>query len=115
MNFVKVQIPALLSSQVTFITDWEFNISENFPKSKQLYCWNHLQKNIEEWLICHQLPKETKCEYVSNFFRLIKQRSEIEYNLLKKDLTKDWDIEFTVYFEKHIEADILKHAGRWVI
>jgi len=113
--FLQKEIPSLKTSNVVFITDREFDVQKFIPNASQLFCWNHLIKNVERWLISNGADAQQRQAYLSDMYKLLKQPSEEMFFETKSILCDTWNPDFLTYFEKQIQSAVINHAGRWVI
>jgi len=105
------------SSKTIIITDREkglvFSINQELNEACHVFCWNHLLRNIKEWLFKVNGTDDDKVGYRAHIEDLLKSKSSIEFNLkLEKHRTK-WSELFSSYFDAHIKDDLKKSiAGR---
>lgn len=102
-----------------FVTDREFTTLK-WPKCTTVYCWNHIRKNIERKLMALNYDQKERTALDRQFYRALTSTTEDSY-LRKIERYKaagngPWgDKAFTNYYEKNIDDDVRKHAGRWVL
>lgn len=114
-RFVSEECPFLKKGKIVFITDREFRLNNIFPEAKQLYCWNHLIKNVDRWLVQHGVDAKKRNAYISDMYRLLKQDSLENFMALKNEKIMEWSDEFAKYFESRLEDDFKNHASRWIL
>ena len=81
-------------------------IKSNFPHSVVLRCWNHLFKNIRDWIKKHNGKKLDSKVYCSDCRELFKCDSKDSYKILLSKKQAYWDSAFNKYYLTHIHPDI---------
>lgn len=112
-------IPNLKNSKVPIITDREYGITNAItnilPNSQILFCWNHFKQDVIRWLQRHKASHNEIQVYVSHVEEILMSETVEEFHDNIVRLSSMWSESFREYFVKHIQKDIEKYAGRFLI
>ena len=104
--------------KVFMVTDQELafrnTISDNFPNVTLLRCWNHLFKNVGDWLDKRNSRQDERQYYIKEVRELINCESREAYEKLKLKKQKNWADAFSQYFNAYIGRDI-EQLARWTL
>lgn len=119
-QFVKEVCPKLDSFEFVFVTDREFrDVEKFFSKAKHVYCWKHLETDVEVWVRAHRKAgtKDSRepVWYGKQIVELMHCETEEEFERKLRDKKNLWSAGFLEYFDEHIKPDILSHANRWIL
>ena len=131
---LKQKIPRLKSKNICIVTDREIGIvnafKNIFPNLKVLICWNHILKDIKEFLRKKgattseqsvyegQVKKLLQCENEEEFHRLLNGNMDTENNTSEvQDIgyRNIWSECFKDHFDNSLQDVILNNAGRWIL
>ncbi len=90
-------------------------IKQNLPAASLVYCWNHMLRNIKDWLQQHGAPATEVAVYMEDVFQLLHSSSAKEYNTSLKVVRQRWDAVLEEYDMKYSHTDIPTTIGRWVL
>ena len=104
-------IPVLKNkNKAFFATDHEdaFRnaIKTSFPESVVLRCWNHLFKNIRDWIRQHHGRQLDTKVYCNDCRELFKSESKESYSELLATKLEYWDPNFAHYYLTYIHPEI---------
>ena len=115
-------MPQLNGRRSVIIMDREKSMAnavrQYLPAANIIFCWNHLLKDIEEWVKRHNKSKDRTLDehyYKREVRSLLHCHNVKNYSESADNATKRWDMAFLQYFTSFIEKDILNNCGRWVI
>ena len=112
-------IPALKKAKCPLVTDKEQSIVNAAQRELQnialVHCWNHLFRDIRQWLHRQGAPAHDITVYSDDVSRLFHSTSEEEYLRNLKQVRPMWDPAFEQYYMKQIHPDVTTSIGRWVL
>ena len=89
-------------------------IHDYFPNISLLRCWNHVFKNVGDWLDKQHSKQDEKQFYIKEVRGLINCDSKIDYDRLKLEKQKNWADPFIQYFNTYISRDI-DQIAKWTL
>ena len=102
---------------IPFVTNREKGITESFktcfPQLTNVYCTNHILRDIEYWLR-NKGGKEDIKVLKDDITRLIQCENETHFQEMYKILSSTWSMPFLEYVEKHLYDDLISHSCRFV-
>ena len=112
-------VPNLNKGQHIIVTDREqafFNaIKKYFPNFKQVYCWNHIRRDLRTWLTGKNASTDDKTVYSNDIMQLMQSDSLDCFTELEAELKLKWSEAMVEYFDNHLRDDIINHASKWVL
>lgn len=104
----------MIASKGLCVTDGEKAIINAIHPITSLRCWNHVIKNIEQWVKRHDGRKHDWVFYKSELKQLFKQESKNQYIELYNIKSENWDDAFKDYYVEHIHS-VVDSFGRWTL
>ena len=116
------EVPNLKKGQHVIVTDRErvFTnaINKYLPNLKQVFCWNHLRRDLRYWLRSTR-SKSRNVDDVGTcskqLFELMQCESLVAFEELEGEFKADWSPELVEYFDTKLRSDILGHSCRWLL
>lgn len=112
------EIMPMLSEKAFICTDHEDAfikaLREELPGVTQVRCWNHVFKNVRNWISSHKGHKHDQVFYTTQLKSLFQCPNENEYNKLFDELKANWDKAFIDYYTTNIHSQI-NDIGRWTL
>ena len=108
---VSQTVPDLKDNKKAFFTTDHEDAFRNaiksfFPTVTVLRCWNHLFGNVRLWIKNHNGKKLDSKIYCDNCRELFRCDTKEDYEILLKDMQKNWDPSFNTYFLRNIHSEI---------
>ncbi|XP_053313194.1 uncharacterized protein LOC128474818 [Spea bombifrons] len=115
---VKDTIPTINTPGVTIVTAREPGVAqaieESVPNAKQVFCWNDLLKEVEDWVTKHETSEADQNLYINDVLILLKCDSALDYETSLYPLKSKWSNQFMTHFDSKLKIDI-KNSGKWVL
>ena len=114
-------VPNLKKGSHVIVTDREkvFTnaINKYLPNIKQVFCWNHLRRDLRHWLSTSttNATSDDKSEYGNNLVQLMQCESIEAFEDLEAEMKLKWSNPMIEYFDNRLRRDILEHASRWIL
>ena len=112
-------IPNLKKSSLAIITDREKgiinSITEVLPNANLLLCWNHIKRDLRQWLRTHGASTPDIKVYMKDLDTFLNSDSKEEFNSSYVSISSKWSEVLVTYFEKHLKKDIECNAGKWLL
>ena len=119
LSIILEKCPNLKEKDVVFVADREAGITNaiqaKLENAKVHHCWNHVKRDVREWLRQRKTPTSNVELYMKHLDTLLRCTSENEFQIQLKTLSGPWCESFEQYFQGHIKDDILKYSGRWLL
>lgn len=120
VGVIKKNIPEFLTANKIIVSDREFPHIEQFFGGSQVYCWNHLKKNLTDHL---ENKLHLREDYVTtlqqDFETLLRSRSLETYTERRDEYfngKEAWQIEGVQgYYMRNLDEAIRTKAGRWYL
>mgnify|MGYP003471151593 FL=1 len=128
-QYIEEKIPRLGTKNIAIVTDREqglINAIHNvFPNLTNLLCWNHIIRDVKQWLRSKGEINENISVYAKQIKKLLECSSEKEYDklLTTQDYLAEktvgyrnmWSQLFVEYFDKHLDQSLRLSAVKWVV
>mgnify|MGYP003519573234 FL=1 len=119
-QYIEEKIPRLGTKNIAIVTDREqglINAIHNvFPNLTNLLCWNHIIRDVKQWLRSKGEINENISVYAKQIKKLLECSSEKEYDklLTTQDYLAEktigyrnmWSQLFVEYFDKHLDQSL---------
>ena len=119
LSAVALNISRLLTKRVNIVTDREFKFEEIFPVGKQLYCWNHLEHDLQWYLRSSNCSPSDVAYVVSEFKSLMNVESETEFDDRWDDMKKNGKFaakkKICNYFDTNLLPYLKSNAAIWTL
>ena len=112
-------IPNLKKSSFAIVTDREKgiinSITEVLPNVNLVLCWNHIKRDLRQWLRSHGASTQDLTVYMKDLDTLLNSDSKEEFDSSYISISSKWSDPLLAYFEKNLKRDIECHAGKWLL
>ena len=119
LTVLSQECPNLKTKETIFVADREKAltnaISQKLPCATIVHCWNHVKRDVREWLKRRKAPTSNIDVYMSNLETLLRSESENDFHNKFEEFSETWCKSFLDYFNQHIKSEILQHSGRWIL
>ena len=81
MTTIRQSLPLLATKKLLIVTDREFDFSEVFPLCLNVFCWNHLERDLHFYLKNTANCQSSEISFYANAFKfLMIEESEVEFD-----------------------------------
>ena len=117
MTTIRQSLPLLAAKKVVIVTDREFDFSEVFPLCLNVFCWNHLERDLHFYLKNTANCQSSEISFYANAFKsLMIEESEEEFDKswtnFKESITSSCVLR---YFEQKLLPTFKKHSSIWIL
>jgi hypothetical protein len=103
--------------RVSIVTDREraitTAITAEVPSLPQVFCWNHIFRDVRNWLVKHGATRKEIPLITSQLRTLFCQPSQQDYERKLGELKGVWSDPFREYYFQHIHKEVDMGIGRW--
>lgn len=115
MRAVRNSLPLLSAKRMIMVTDREFDFSDVFPLCLNVFCWNHLERDLHFYLKRTANCKPSEISYYANVFKgLMIEENETAFdkafNRTKATFTNKTVLN---YFEQKLLPAFKEHSSVW--
>ena len=83
MESLRQSLPLLAAKKILIVTDREFDFSDVFPLCLNVFCWNHLERDLHFYLKNSANCKSSEISFYASAFKSVMiEESEEEFNKL---------------------------------
>jgi hypothetical protein len=111
-------VPNLKKNCPVIVTDRESAlnnaIKSYLPNAKIVHCWNHIRRDIKQWLRTHDGKTDDMSVYPANIVSLLQTEDLNAFETLYTTLALNWSKPFDEYFNANLRQELLDHSVRWV-
>jgi len=115
---IKSLVPNLSKGSPVIVTDREPGIAKAInhylPNCKHFFCWNHVKRDVFQWLKTHGGEHDDASVYSTHIQQLLHSESLEYFDELYSKISDLWSEPFIDYFQNHLKGDFCK-TGRWVL
>ena len=119
LNIILKEVPNIHIKKVPIVCDREVGILNAIkavlPNCPILICWNHIKRDIKQWLKYSKASSSDISIYMDHIKQLIQSGTEEEFDTLFDILSQVWTESFLEYFSKYIKESFKKQASIWYI
>jgi len=117
MTTIRQSLPLLSAKKILIVTDREFDFSEVFPLCLNVFCWNHLERDLHFYLKNTANCQPSEISFYANTFKsLMIEESEAEFDKswtnAKASITSPCVLR---YFEKKLLPTFKNHSSIWTL
>ena len=107
----KMKIPLVMDREAALMKA----VQSELPNIALVFCWNHILRDIRQWLHQHGAPSSDITIYLDDLRRLFHCSTLDKYTDKLDNCKTRWDGEFTKYYLKDIHPQVPVHIGRWAL
>ena len=117
MTTIRRSLPLLAAKKLLIVTDREFDFSEVFPLCLNVFCWNHLERDLHFYLKNTANCPSSEISFYANAFKsLMIEESEVEFDKswmrFKESITSPCVLR---YFEQKLLPAFKNHSSIWTL
>ena len=117
MITIRQSLPLLAAKRFLIVTDREFDFSEIFPLCLNVFCWNHLERDLHFYLKNTANCQSSEISFYANAFKsLMIAESEVEFDKswmsFKESITSPCVLK---YFEQKLLPAFKNHSSIWTL
>ena len=115
MQILRQSLPLLAAKKILMVTDREFDFSDIFPQCLNVFCWNHLERDLHFYLKNSANCKPSEISYYANAFKeLMIAESEDELNKVWNNTKASFTNQTVLkYFEQRLIPTFKEHSSVW--
>ena len=115
MQLLRQSIPLLAAKRVLMVTDREFDFSDVFPHCLNVFCWNHLERDLHFYLKNSANCRPSEISYYANIFKeMMTEESEEEFDKAWNNNKVTFANESVLkYFEQRLIPAFKEHSSIW--
>jgi len=120
MEVIRSSSSCLASKKVIIVTDREFDFSSVFPLAQQVFCWNHLERDLQYYLKQKANCNGVEISYFTNALKqLMQETTEEEFDDSWDEFKKEAHFKTKPvvrnYFEKNLLPVFKQSSSIWVL
>ena len=115
MQLLRQSMPLLAAKKILMVTDREFDFSDVFPHCLNVFCWNHLERDLHFYLKNSANCRPSEISYYANTFKeLMTEESEEEFDKAWSNCKVTFNNERVLkYFEQRLLPAFKEHSSIW--
>ena len=115
MQILRLSLPLLAAKKILMVTDREFDFSDIFTQCLNVFCWNHLERDLHFYLKNSANCKPSEISYYANAFKeLMIAESEDEFNKVWNNTKASFTNQTVLkYFEQRLIQTFKEHSSVW--